>query len=118
MKKIYTLSSCNSCVEMLKEAKPTKDVEIIDIKKEGISEEDLDYAAEQLGSYEVLFSRKAVKYRTEGWSQKTLKEKDYRKLILSEYTFLLRPMTIINGKVTIGKTKAALDSLKSNLKSK
>jgi arsenate reductase (glutaredoxin) len=118
MKKIYTLSSCNSCVDMLKEAKPTKDVEIIDIKKDGISAVDLDYAAEQIGSYEALFSRKAMKYRSMGLADKKLKEKDYRKLILEEYTFLLRPLTLINGNVTIGKTKEAVAQLKENIKSK
>jgi arsenate reductase len=103
---------------MLKEAKPTKDVEIIDIKADGIAADDLDYAAEQVGSYEALFSRKAMKYGSMGLADKKLKEKDYRKLILEEYTFLLRPLTIINGKVTIGKTKDAIERLKTNLKNK
>ncbi len=115
MKKIYTLLSCDSCVKMLKEAKPTKDVEIVNIKSDGIAKEDLDFAANQLGSYQALFSKKAVKYRALGLHEKVLSEKQMRKLILDEYTFLLRPLTIIDGKVTIGKTKAALENLTQNL---
>lgn len=116
MKKIYTLSSCDSCAKMLKAAKPTKDIEIIDIKSKGIDEKDLNYAAKQLGSYAALFSKRAVKYRELGLHEKTLTEKEMKDLILKEYTFLLRPLTIIDGKVTIGKANASLESLKQNIK--
>jgi arsenate reductase (glutaredoxin) len=104
MKKIYTLSSCDSCAKMLKAAKPTKDVEIIDIKAKGI------------GGYGALFSKRAVKYRALGLHEKTLTEKEMKDLILQEYTFLLRPLTIIDGKVTIGKANASLESLKQHIK--
>ena len=64
--------------------------------RSNISAADLDYAAKQAGSYEALFSPKPSSSGTEGWNQKDLTEKDYRKLILSEYTFLKRPV-MING---------------------
>jgi len=34
-----------------------------------------------------------------------LKEADYRKFILEEYTFLKRPVTWLNGKIFIGNSK-------------
>ncbi|MBK8531123.1 MAG: hypothetical protein IPL64_04425 [Flavobacteriales bacterium] len=43
------------------------------------------------GSYETLFSRVALKYRSMGLNEMTLTEKDYRKYILQEYTFLSGP---------------------------
>ena len=49
------------------------------------------------GSYEALFSRRALKYKSLGLKDMNLGEKDYRKYILEEYTFLKRPV-IINGK--------------------
>ena len=42
------------------------------------------------GSYEALFSRRAMKFRSMGLADKTLTEQDYRQLILDEYTFLKR----------------------------
>ena len=41
---------------------------------------------EMSGSYESLFSRVALKYKT--LDPKPTKEAEYKKLILSEYTFL------------------------------
>lgn len=116
MKKIYSLASCDTCRKILKEVAPGKDVEIINIKECNISPKDLDRAAQLLGSYEALFSRKAVKYRSLGLHLKTLAEKDIRKLILSEYTFLKRPVAIIDNKVTAGHTKEAIEDLKLSLK--
>jgi arsenate reductase (glutaredoxin) len=115
MKKIYTLPSCGSCVKMLKEVTLTDDVVVVDIKKDGIDAKDLDFAAEQLGSYQALFSKQAMLYRSMDLASKKLTEKDCRKLILEHYTFLLRPLTLIDGQVTIGKSKFALENLKLNL---
>ncbi len=116
MKKIYTLSSCDSCAKMLKAAKPTKDIEIIDIKTNGIDEKDLNFAAKQLGSYAALFSKRAVKYREMGYHEAELTEKQMKDLILKEYTFLLRPLSIIDGQVTIGKSNESLTNLTQNIK--
>ena len=63
------------------------------------------------GSYEALFSRRAMKYKEWGLKDKPLTEKDYRDLILQEYTFLKRPVVVNGKKIFIGsekKTKAAL----------
>jgi arsenate reductase len=48
---------------------------------------------ELAGSYEALFSRRAMKYRSMGLNEMELSEDDYRKYILEEYTFLKRPGT-------------------------
>ena len=39
----------------------------------------------------------ALKYRSMGLNEMNLTEKDYRKYILEEYTFLKRPATVIPG---------------------
>ncbi len=81
-----------------------------DIKTESITEKDLDWLAEQAGSYEALFSRRSLKYRALGLHEKTLSENDYRTLILQEYTFLKRPVIVVEDDVFIGnlaKTVAA-----------
>lgn len=115
MKRIYTLASCDTCRKILNEVAPSDDVEIINIKENNISSKDLDAAAKVMGSYEALFSRKAMKYRELGLADKKLSEQEIRSLILSEYTFLKRPVAIIDKKVTSGHTKEAIANLKINL---
>lgn len=104
MKKIYHLSSCTTCQRILKQWKPGKNVVLQDIKSEKITPSQLDEMAEKAGSYEELFSRIAIKYRTLGLNTKKLTEKDYRKYILEEYTFLKRPVLLIGSEIFIGNS--------------
>lgn len=75
-----------------------------DIKTEKITPAQLEELAKLAGSYEALFSRIAIKYRTMGLNTKKLGEKDYRKLILEEYTFLKRPVLVIDSEIFIGNS--------------
>ena len=97
MKKIYHLATCSTCQRILKEIAPAKEVKLQDIKTEKITPAQLDEMIAMAGNCESLFSRKALKYRAMGLHEKKLTEKDYRNLILQEYTFLKRPV-IISGK--------------------
>ena len=47
----------------------------------------------------------ALKYRSVGLKEMKLAEKDYRKYILYEYTFLKRPVLIIGDRIFIGNSK-------------
>ena len=76
----------------------------------------MDFAAKKLGSYEALFSRRAIKFRSEGWNEKILTEKEYRKLILAEYTFLKRPVMINEEEVFAGNAKITVQAAKKSLK--
>ena len=40
-----------------------------------------------------------------GLHEQTLTEKDYKRLILEEYTFLKRPVALIDGEYFVGNTK-------------
>jgi arsenate reductase (glutaredoxin) len=44
---------------------------------------------------------------------KVLTEKDYRRLILEEYTFLKRPVAQVGKKVFAGSEKKTVDELKA-----
>ena len=85
-----------------------------DIKTEKISAEQLDEMKKISGSYESLFSRVALKYKT--LDPKPSSEKEYRKLILEEYTFLKRPVIMANGKIFIGNSKSNVIAAKAELK--
>ncbi len=116
MKKIYHLGTCDTNRKILKEVEAEKKaVDLQDIKTEKITPAQIDEMKKLVGSYEALFSRKAIKYRSLGLNEKQLTEKDYRKLILEEYTFLKRPVAIVGREIFIGNTKAVVEALKNAL---
>lgn len=86
-----------------------------DIKTEKITPAQLDEMKTMTGSYESLFSRRAMKYKEMGLKDKPLTEKDYRQLILEEYTFLKRPVVFVNDKIFVGSEKKTIDALKNAL---
>ena len=57
------------------------------IKEEKITAEQLDEMKVMMGSYEALFSSRALKYKAMGLKDKNLTEKDYRDLILAGIYF-------------------------------
>lgn len=109
MKKIYHLSSCSTNQRILKEINPKQDVILHDIKKENIDPKTLDWLKEKVGSYEALFSKKAMKYRSMGLNNMNLSEADYRKYMLEEYTFLSRPFMINEEEVFIGNSRSVVE---------
>jgi len=115
MKKIYHLSTCNTCQKIIKDLAPGKKVQLQDIKSEKITSEQLDEMAGLAGGYEALFSRKAIKYRTLGLGEKSLTEKDYRNYILEEYTFLKRPVIISGKSIFIGNAAKTVAAAKAAL---
>lgn len=110
MKKIYHLKTCSTNQRILKEINPGDDVELQNIKENPIEPETLDFLKDKVGSYEALFSKKAMKYRSMGLNEKTLSEDDYRKLMLEEYTFLKRPFMINGDEVFIGNAKKTVEA--------
>ena len=116
MKKIYHLANCTTCQAIIKETGIEKaGLQMQDIKTEKITPAQLDEMKTLSGSYESLFSRRAIKYRELGLKDQTLTEKDYRRLILEEYTFLKRPVVILNNKIFIGSEKKNVEALKKAL---
>ena len=117
MKKIYHLGNCTTCQRILKEIKADKKgFDFQEIKTNNITAPQLDALTKIVGSYEALFSRRALKYKEWGLKDKSLTEKDYRDLILKEYTFLKRPV-VVNGKnIFIGSEKKTIKALKDDLK--
>jgi arsenate reductase len=116
MKKIYHLATCSTCQNILKDVKAEKKgYELQDIKTEKITAAQLDELKKMVGSYEALFSRRALKYKEMGLKDKTLTEKDYRDLILKEYTFLKRPVVVNGKKIFIGSEKKTVAALKEGI---
>jgi len=106
MKKAYCVSTCTTCQRILNDANLIKKgYAYQNIKEDKITPEQLDQMKAMIGSYEALFSRRALKYKAMGLKDKKLTEKDYRDLILQEYTFLKRPVIISGKKIFSGSEK-------------
>jgi arsenate reductase len=106
MKKVYCVSTCGTCQRIIGEAGLIKKGYVSqNIKVDKISPEQLDEMKSMIGSYEALFSRRSLKYKAMGLKNKILREKDYRDLILQEYTFLKRPVIISGKKIFSGSEK-------------
>jgi arsenate reductase len=116
MKKIYYLSTCSTCSRIIQElGLKEKKFEFQDIKTEKITAGQLAEMKKLAGSYEALFSRVALKYRALGLDKLKLSEEDYKKYILEEYTFLKRPVLLINDKIFIGNSKNNIAAAKAAL---
>jgi len=117
MKKIYHLGNCTTCQAIIKETGiDKKGFEMQDIKIEKITATQLNQMKKMSGTYESLFSRRAMKYKELGLKDKKLDEKDYRNFILNEYTFLIRPVVIIENKIFVGSGKNNVAALKEAVK--
>lgn len=112
MKKIYYLSSCDTCKRILNELSPPNDIEIQDIKSEPITVEQLNEMRNLAGSYEALFSKRARLYNERKLKDQQLEEKDYETLLLEHYTFLKRPVILVNNQIFIGNSKKVVAAAK------
>lgn len=113
---MYHLAKCTTCQAIIKETKiDKKGFTLQDIRSEKITPEQLDEMKKLAGSYEALFSRRALLYKELGLKEKKLDEKDYRNYILEHDTFLKRPVVIMNGKIFVGSEKKTVDALKKAL---
>lgn len=113
--KLYYLASCSTCARINKELNAEAHFEMQNIKEQKITAKQLGEMAKMAGSYESLFSRRAMKYKSMGLKDQQLKEADYRKLILDEYTFLKRPVMIIDNEIFVGNSKKNVEAAKQKL---
>lgn len=117
MKKIYHLSTCSTCQRILKELEPLEGFQMQDIKTEAITKEQLEEMHDLAGSYEDLFSKRAVLYRERNLKEVDLKEDDIKALILEHYTFLKRPVILVEDQIFIGNSKKTVEAAKKAIHS-
>lgn len=104
MNKIFYLASCDTCRKIIKNL-PENNLEFHDIRQNLLTENEVDQMKDLAGSYEALFSKKAQLYKSLNLKNQILTEEDYRKYLLEHYTFLSRPVFIIDGKIYIGNSQ-------------
>ena len=86
--------------------------ELQDIKTEKMTPAQVDQMIEMAGSASALFSKRAMKYRAMGLHEKEISEADMRQLIIDEYTFLKRPVLILDDQIFIGNAKKVVGAAK------
>ncbi|WP_298766210.1 ArsC/Spx/MgsR family protein [uncultured Polaribacter sp.] len=114
MKKGYYLKTCDTCKRILKEIN-TDGFELQEIKATPVTEAQLAEMYALSNSYEGLFNKRSRLYKSLGLKDKNLTESDYKKYILEEYTFLKRPVFIVENEIFIGNSKKVVAELKTKL---
>ncbi|MBC7438774.1 MAG: arsenate reductase [Flavobacterium sp.] len=105
MNKVYYLASCDTCRKIIKSLPKDNNLVFHDIKQNPVSVDELEEMKSLSGSYEALFSKKAQLYKSLVLKNKSLNEEDFKKYLLEHYTFLSRPVFIINNKIFIGNSQ-------------
>ena len=90
---------------------PLTEFEKVDIKLRSLSFSEIDQMRDLAGSYEAVFSKRAIKYKA--FKDQSLQESDYRKLIHDDYTFLKRPVFIVDEQIFIGNRLENILTLKA-----
>ena len=114
MKKVYFLKTCDTCKRILKEVN-VEGFEQQEIKSNPVNETQMQEMYALSSSYEALFNKRARLYKSLGLKDKNLTENDFKKYLLEEYTFLKRPVFIIDDKIFIGNSKKEIEKVKENL---
>lgn len=114
MQTIFHLSTCDTCKRILKELEIPSSFKLQDIKKEAVTEEQLDAMYKLTNSYEDLFNKRAQLYRQRELNTKDLTEADYKDLLLEHYTFLKRPVVLDKDKIFVGNSKKNIEELKAH----
>ncbi len=102
--KFYWLENCSTCkkAKSFIERHGIRDFELRDIKENPLSREEIENLAKLLGGANELFSRRAIKYRELKLNERELSEVEMLDFMTEEYTFLKRPILVINDKAIAG----------------
>jgi arsenate reductase len=112
MKKVYFLQTCDTCRRILKEVN-LDGFKKQEIKAHPVTVNQLEEMYAISKSYENLFNKRAKLYKSMDLKNQEVSEADYRQYILDEYTFLKRPVFMIENEIFIGNSKKEIERLKA-----
>ena len=108
---VFYIDTCKTCLRIMSGINDLSSFSKRNLKKKQITVEELEWLKERVGSYEALFNKRAQKFRQLMPKGVELSEFDFRHLILSEYTFLKRPVFVYKGKVFVGNSKKVVEEV-------
>ena len=112
MRIFYYLSSCDTCKRIAKELSIDDTVSQIDIKKNPITNSELEVLYQITGSYEDLVNKRAQLFKQNNLKDQNLNEEAYRALLLEHYTFLKRPVLLHDKIIFIGNSAKTVTAAK------
>ena len=115
MRIFYYLSTCQTCKRIMKDLDLDDSIQKIDIKKNPINKDQLNYLYKIEGCYENLINKRTQLFKTLSLSNKVLGENDYKKLLLEHYTFLKRPVLAYDNNLFIGNSSNVIIKMKKFL---
>ena len=115
MRIFYYLSSCDTCKRIAKELSIDDTVSQIDIKKNPITNSQLEILYQITGSYEELVNKRAQLFKQNNLKDQNLNEEAYRALLLEHYTFLKRPVLLHDKIIFIGNSAKTVTAAKTFL---
>jgi arsenate reductase len=115
MRHFYYLKTCDTCLRILKSLQLPADVKLQDIKEHPITVKQLEHLKSLAGSYEALFSKRAKLYKEMNLKNTELKEADFKHYILEHYTFLKRPVLVLDQQIFIGNSAKVVEGAKQAL---
>ena len=99
------LSTCNTCIRILKELNLPESTKLQDVKHEPISKAQLQALYQITQSYEQLINKRSRVLQALNKAGKTLDEMGYKQLLETEYSCLKRPILHWNNKFYLGNAK-------------
>ena len=112
MRVFFYLSSCDTCKRIIKTLNLDATITRVDIKTNPLTVSQLDELYSLTQSYEALFSKLAQLYKQRDLKNQKLEDTDYRKLLLEHYTFLKRPILVIEQQIFIGNSPKTIAAAK------
>lgn len=106
------LSSCSTCKRIMELLALPEDLKLIDIKKEPLDTDQLDFLYQNTGSYLALINRRAQLFKQRQIDTQQLTEDSAKNLLLEHYSFLKRPVLVYRDKVFVGNSKAVVAEAK------
>ena len=115
MRLFYYLSTCQTCKRIIKDLDLDDSIQKIEIKKNPINKDQLNYLYKIEGCYENLINKRAQLFKTLSLSNNVLGENDFKKLLLKHYTFLKRPVLNYDNYLFIGNSSKVIIEMKKFL---
>ncbi len=114
-KHFYYLNTCNTCKRILKELELNEDFTLQNLKEQPLTSKEIETLKEAAGSYEALFNRRSVLYRERKLKDQHLQENDYKELLEEHYSFVKRPILVVDTDFFIGNAKKTIVAAKELL---
>ena len=105
------LSTCNTCMRILKELNLPEGTKIQDVKYEPISQIQLDALYDVTPSDAQLINKRSRVFQALNKAGKTLDETGYKHLLVNEYSCLKRPILHWENTFYLGNAKKTVSAM-------